>query len=140
MLPKKAIGINTAVSTSVIPTSAPLISCMDFKAAALASRCSSCIRRSIFSTTTMASSTSRPMAKIRANKVKLFRVISKTYSTAKVAKTTIGIVTAGIIVARQFCRKINITTMTRIMASTRVLATCSIELVINGVLSMVICN
>lgn len=68
--PKKAIGRNTADSTSAIATSATCNSCIDWIVASRAdiSGCSS-INRSTFSTTTIASSTSRPMASVSPNSV-----------------------------------------------------------------------
>src|SRR6267378_979259 len=60
--PKNAIGTNTAERTSAMPTSAPVIWPMDLIVASLGERPSSAMMRSTFSTTTMASSTSRPMA------------------------------------------------------------------------------
>ncbi|MNI89775.1 hypothetical protein D3C73_1472240 [compost metagenome] len=65
--PKKAIGINTADSTMAIPTSAPWICPIDFRVASRGERPSSLMMRSTFSTTTMASSTSKPMASTIAN-------------------------------------------------------------------------
>ena len=67
--PKKAIGMNTAVRTSAMPTIAPVISPIDFSVASSGERPSSDMIRSTFSTTTMASSTSRPMARTMANMV-----------------------------------------------------------------------
>ena len=60
--PKKAMGMNTAESTSAMPTSAPVICLMDLRVASFGESPSSLITRSTFSTTTMASSTSNPMA------------------------------------------------------------------------------
>ena len=67
--PKKAIGRNTADSTSAMPTRAPVISSIDLRVASFGERPSSRMIRSTFSTTTMASSTSRPMASTMANMV-----------------------------------------------------------------------
>ena len=69
--PKKAIGRNTADSTRAIATSAPEISPIDFSVASRAGSPSSRIMRSTFSTTTMASSTSRPIANTIANIVRV---------------------------------------------------------------------
>ena len=69
--PKKAIGRNTADSTRAIATSAPEISPIDFSVASRAGSPSSRIMRSTFSTTTMASSTSRPIASTMANSVRV---------------------------------------------------------------------
>ena len=129
------MGINTAVSTSVIPISAPLISCMDSIDACFAVNCFSCIKRSTFSTTTIASSTRSPIASTKANKVKVLMLMPSTYSTAMVPRITTGTVMAGISVARQFCRKINITTITSKTASNRVFTTSLIDSCTKGVLS-----
>ncbi|MCY1218166.1 hypothetical protein D9M72_301050 [compost metagenome] len=61
--------MNTADSTSAMPTSAGVISAIDLRVASLGESPSSCITRSTFSTTTMASSTSRPMASTMPNMV-----------------------------------------------------------------------
>ena len=68
--PKKAIGMNTAVSTSAMPTMAPVISPIDFSVASSGESFSSDMMRSTFSTTTMASSTRRPIASTMANIVR----------------------------------------------------------------------
>ncbi len=67
----KAIGRNTAASTSATPTSAPVISFIERMVASFGGRPSSLMIRSTFSTTTMASSTSRPMASTMANMVRV---------------------------------------------------------------------
>jgi hypothetical protein len=67
--PKKAIGRNTAESTKAIPTRAPEICPMDLRVASRGGNPSSRITRSTFSTTTIASSTSSPMANTIANMV-----------------------------------------------------------------------
>ncbi|MCY1372338.1 hypothetical protein D9M69_595380 [compost metagenome] len=63
------MGRNTADTTTAMPTSAPVISFIDLIVAAFASSPSSCMTRSTFSTTTIASSTSRPMASTMPNSV-----------------------------------------------------------------------
>ncbi len=65
----KAIGTNTADSTSAMPISAPLIWSIDRRVASSGGSFCSAITRSTFSTTTMASSTSRPIASTIANSV-----------------------------------------------------------------------
>ena len=67
--PKKAMGTNTADSVTPMPTSAEVISRIERRVASLADSPVSCITRSTFSTTTMASSTSRPIASTMANMV-----------------------------------------------------------------------
>ena len=129
------MGINTAVNTKVIPINAPLISCIDSMAACFAVNCCSCIKRSTFSTTTIASSTNRPMASTNANNVSVLMVMPKAYKIAKVPRITTGTVIAGISVARQFCKKINITKTTNKTASNNVFTTSLIDSCTNGVLS-----
>ena len=68
---KKAMGPNTAASTSPMPMSALVIWSMDLAVASLGESPSSAMTRSTFSTTTMASSTSSPMASTMANMVSM---------------------------------------------------------------------
>ena len=65
----KAIGTNTAASTSEIATIGPETSLMALCAASSGESPSS-MWRSTFSTTTMASSTTMPMASTRPNSVR----------------------------------------------------------------------
>ena len=117
------MGTNTADSVTPIPTSAGVISCMDWRVASLGDLPVSCITRSTFSTTTMASSTSRPIASTMANMVRVLIEYPATDSTPKVPSSTTGTAIAGISVARKFCRKMNITITTSTMASPRALTT-----------------
>ena len=68
---KNAMGTNTADKVMPTPIKADEISFIDTSVAVLASSCCSCITRSTFSTTTMASSTNKPMANTKANMVKV---------------------------------------------------------------------
>src|SRR3546814_8212927 len=68
----KAIGTNTADSTTPMPTRAPVIWSIDLRVASSGDSPSSDMMRSTFSTTTMASSTSRPIASTIANMVSMF--------------------------------------------------------------------
>jgi hypothetical protein len=61
------MGMNTAVSTRVMPITAPVISFMALMSPP--GRALLAIRRSTFSTTTMASSTMMPMASTMPNMV-----------------------------------------------------------------------
>lgn len=67
----KAIGTKTAEITTATPMSAPVIWRMDLKAASLGESFSSRMRRSTFSTTIMASSTSSPIASTMPNSVRV---------------------------------------------------------------------
>jgi hypothetical protein len=71
MPPRKATGMNTAHSTSTMPMTAPCTSRIASKAACIGLICCSRIRRSTFSSTTMASSTTMPIASTMANKVRV---------------------------------------------------------------------
>jgi hypothetical protein len=89
--------------------------------------------RSTFSTTTMASSTSRPMASTIANMVSVLIEYPNAASTPNVPISTTGTAMVGISVARQFCRNRYITTTTSTMASIRVITTSLIDTVTKGV-------
>ena len=65
------MGMNTADSVSAMPTRAGVISAIDLRVASSGESPSSLITRSTFSTTTIASSTNRPMASTMANMVKV---------------------------------------------------------------------
>ena len=112
----KAVGTNTAQSTSAIATTAVPTSSM---VACAASRgvLPSAMLRSTFSTTTIASSTTMPIARIRPNRVSMFSEKPKAAITAKVAISETGIATTGMIAARQDCRKMKTTSTTSATAS-----------------------
>src|ERR1700730_342154 len=103
--PKKAIGTKTADNTSAMPTKAPVIWFIDFMVASLGESPSSAIRRSTFSTTTMASSTKSPMARTIPNMVSVLIEKPASESTANVPSRITGTAMVGISVARMFCRK-----------------------------------
>ena len=65
--------------------------------------------RSTFSTTTMASSTTMPMASTRPNSVSVLIEKPSTGITAKVPISDTGTASSGMIVARQVCRNRNTT-------------------------------
>ena len=100
--PKNAMGTNTADSTSAMPISAPVICPMLLRVASFGDRPSSSITRSTFSTTTMASSTSRPIASTMANMVSVLMVKPAAASTPNVPSRTTGTAIVGISVARKF--------------------------------------
>ena len=133
--PKNAIGTKTAESTSAMPQRAPVICPIDLIVACRGDSPSSDMIRSTFSTTTMASSTSRPIARTIANMVSVLIEKPAAESTPKVPSSTTGTAMVGISVARKFCRKTNITTKTSRIASTRVWTTSSMEILTNGVVS-----
>ena len=79
--------------------------------------------RSTFSTTTMASSTTIPMASTSPNKVSMFSEKPNISMKPKVPIKEIGTATTGISVARQLCSERNTTMITSTNASNKVLYT-----------------
>jgi len=132
--PRKALGRNTALSTSVMAMIGPVISPI---ALMVASRILSpfASQRSMFSRTTMASSTTMPMASTSPNKVRLFNVKPMSFITAKVPISDTATSMSGSITAFQSCKKSSTTMPTRITAMTRVLTTSSTDSRMNGVMS-----
>ena len=97
-------GTNTAMRTSEVAMIGPVTSAMARWAASRASRVFSSSWRETFSTTTMASSTTRPMARTRPNMVSVLMEKPITCMSANVPIKDTGMVIAGIRVARQPCR------------------------------------
>jgi len=108
---------------------------MDLAVASLGESPSSAMIRSTFSTTTMASSTSSPMANTMANMVSILMENPKRPSTAKVPRMTTGTAIVGISVARKLPRKSHMTRKTSTIASKSVLTTSPIATRTNGVVS-----
>src|SRR5215467_3637715 len=116
-----ADGTNTAHSTSAIairaaPTSSMLLtaaSCGDSPAAML---------RSTFSTTTIASSTTIPIASTSPNSVSVLIVKPSRSSTANVPMIETGTASSGITDARQVCKN-TITTITTSSAASNSVST-----------------
>ncbi len=104
MPPIKATGRNTAQSTSTMATTGPETSCMARMAASLAEHFFSLMIRSTFSSTTMASSTTIPMASTMPNRVSRLMEKPSTSMPAKVPMSDTGTAIQGIRVARKFCR------------------------------------
>jgi hypothetical protein len=84
--------------------------------------------RSTFSITTIASSTTIPIASTIPNKVSWLMLKPNTSMPMKVPSRATGITRVGMMVARRFCRNSSITRNTRMIASTRVCTTSSIEI------------
>ena len=135
MPPKKAMGRKTAESTAATPMRAPVIWLMDLRVASLASRPSWFMMRSVFSTTTMASSTSRPMASTRPNMLRVLMEVPKAFMTAMVPRSTMGTARVGMMVARQFWRKMNMMAATSTTASMRVWKTEPMDFSMKGTVS-----
>src|ERR1022692_3786495 len=87
----------------------------------------SAICSSTFSTTTMASSTTMPMASTKPNSDSVLIEKPKASSTAKVPITDTGTAINGISEARQLCRNTTTTSTTSAMASSKVVTTLLME-------------
>ncbi len=112
--------MNTAASTRAMAMTAPPTSSMVLWAASPAESPSAMLR-STFSTTTMASSTTMPMASTSPNRVRLLSEKPKAAIAAKVPISDTGIAITGISAVRQLCRNTSTTITTRPIASNRVL-------------------
>ena len=134
MPPVKATGMNTAHSTSTMAMTGPVTSCMALAVALRGGR-PSLMCRSTFSSTTMASSTTMPMASTRPNMVRVLMENPSAYMPANVPTMDTGTARQGISVARQFWRNRYTTRNTSTMASNRVLTTSSMEILTKVVVS-----
>ena len=83
--------------------------------------------RSTFSTTTIASSTTMPMASTKPNKDRAFSPKPNRCITANVPINETGTAIRGMTEARQVCRKTMTTMTTKTMASSNVCTTARIE-------------
>ena len=122
-----ALGTNTAARTIVIAITAPLIWCIALRVASFGDRPSSVMMRSTFSITTIASSTTMPIASTMPNRLSWLMVKPITYMPRKVPSSATGITRVGIRVARMFCRNSSITRNTSTTASARVFTTSSTD-------------
>ena len=136
MPPTKATGIKMDASTAVVAIIGPCTSCIAFSVASLAGSPSLAMCSSTFSITTMASSTTRPMASTMAKRVSVLMVKSRTMKLAKVPTMETGTASTGIRVVRHFWRKINTTRITRSRDSMNVSRTSLIDALMKFVLSM----
>ena len=118
---KKLTGTNTAASTNDVAMSGLTRVSIAFFVASYGDRCSCSIMRSTFSTTTMASSTTIPIASTNPNNVNMFKEKPNISMKPNVPIKEIGTATKGITVALQLCNERNTTRMTSINASNNVL-------------------
>ena len=135
--PRKQHGTNTAERTRVIARTGPVISSI---ALIVAVRASSpvAICRSMFSSTTIASSTTMPIASTSPNRVRLLSVNPIADMIANVPMSDTGTSIIGRIIARQSCRNSSTTMATRMTASRRVANTSLTDSRMNGVVSYAI--
>ena len=83
--------------------------------------------RSTFSSTTIASSTTMPIASTMPNNVSVLIENPNSSIAASVPISETGTASIGMIVARQFCRNTNTTAKTSSIASASVVTTSRIE-------------
>src|SRR5581483_4869385 len=124
---KNETGTNTEISTSDVAMTALVTSLIAREAALCGSQCSAAMWRCTFSITTMASSTTSPVASVMPNMVSALIEKSNILMKAKVPTSETGMETAGIIVARQSSKKRKMTAITMRMASPNVPTTSRIE-------------
>ena len=124
---RKAAGMNTEAMTSTTATREPPISPIALIVASLGERWNFAMLRSTFSTTTIASSTTMPIASTRPKSVS--RLIEKPRASipANVLTRATTIATTQMTVVRKLWRKTKTTTTTRMIASISVVFTSSIE-------------
>jgi len=124
--PMKATGTNTATMMADVPMIGPVTSRI---ACSVASRGD--LPRSMCditaSTTTMASSTTMPIASTRPNIVSVLTVKPSAGKNANVPIRDTGMAISGISVARAFCRNTNTTNTTSTIASNSVWTISSME-------------
>src|SRR5690349_10234291 len=132
---KNATGTNTETSTNEVATTAPATSLIATEAALCGSVIPSAMWRCTFSITTIASSTTSPVASVMPNSVSVLIENPSALTKMNVPTSETGIVTAGITVERQSCRNRKMTKITSRMASTSVLITSLIESATTSVVS-----
>ena len=133
-----AVGMNTASNTSTSPITGPCSSVMAFSAACRGLSLPSDSNRAQSSTTTIASSTTIVMASTRPKRVRVLSVKPIHFITASVAISDTGIVSIGMMTARQFCRNSIITIITSMVVSRNVISSSSIDAVTNSVVLSII--
>src|ERR1700690_1696554 len=120
---KNDTGTKTAISTNEVAMTALVTSPMASDVALCGSQCSAAIWRCTFSMTTIASSTTRPVASVMPKSVSELIENPNTLMNANVPISETGMVTAGMMVARQSSRNKKITAMTMAIASESVIST-----------------
>ena len=121
-----AVGTNTAHSTRAIAMIGPDTSSMARRVAAIGVS-PSAMCRSTFSTTTIASSTTMPMARTRPKSDSVFSEKPSQSRTANVPTSETGTATSGMIDARQVCRNVTTTSTTSSTAMNSVSTTALID-------------
>ena len=120
---KNETGTKTAISTSEVAMTALVTSPMAREVASCGFECSMSMCRCTFSMTTMASSTTRPVASVMPKSVSELIEKPKILMNANVPISETGMVTAGMMVARQSSRNRKMTAMTMTIAAASVTST-----------------
>src|ERR1700752_3225274 len=121
-----AVGTNTAQSTSAVATMGPVTSFIACTVAAIGLS-PSLMLRSTFSTTTIASSTTMPIASTSPNSDSALIENPNANMIAKVPTIDTGTDNRGMIEARQVCKNRITTSTTRATATRSVCTTASME-------------
>ncbi len=127
--------MNTASSTSELATTALVISRMAAEAPAYDSMRFSLTKRAMFSMTTIASSTTSPVASVNPKSVSVLMEKPSAFIRPNVPISETGIVIAGISVVRHDCRNRKTTATTSTIEIPSVLSTSRIDSETNGVVS-----
>ena len=122
MPPINSTGMNTAINEKVIDTMVKPISREPFSAASNG-RMPPSMWRTMFSSMTMASSTTKPTDSVSASSVMLLMEKPKAYIAAQVPISDTGTASAGMMVAETFRRNRKITMITSEMAIASVACT-----------------
>src|SRR5271154_5116989 len=117
---KNETGTNTEISTSEVAMTALVTSPIASDVALCGSQCSSEICRCTFSITTIASSTTRPVASVIPKSVRELMEKPNILMNANVPTRETGIVMAGMTVARQSSRNRKMTAIKMMIASSTV--------------------
>ncbi len=127
--------MKTAISTTAIATTGAWICFIALRVASGALRCSASMMRSTFSITTIASSTTMPIASTMPNSESWLTVNPTSHMPRKPPISATGMTSVAMIVARKFCRNSSMTRNTSTIAMSSVLTTSSIEILMNCVVS-----
>ena len=124
---KNATGTNTASRTSDDASTAPVISRIASRAPSSGGMPFSWMKRAMFSMTTIASSTTSPVASVSPKSVSVLIENPSTFMRKNVPSSETGIVSAGISVVRQSCKNRKITRTTSPIAISSVMTTSLID-------------
>src|SRR5712671_2059627 len=122
-----ATGTNTATSTSEVATTAPATSFIATEAALCGSVMPSAMCRSTFSITTIASSTTSPVASVMPKSVNVLIENPNALMKINVPTSDTGMVIAGMNVLRQSCKNKKMTIITSAIACNNVIITSRID-------------